>query len=118
MWNFSRYLAEPLGLNIEEDDKEYRMIIHPPSDLKPEDSHVEVRNGMLSVSGQHSETAVSGGARRRSSHRFRRSTILPDDVAEGQIKAQFQSDKANLVITLPKEERHVTKRLRIQVSCL
>jgi len=112
-WDFGRYMSEPLALNVEEKDDQYLMTVYPPSDVKPESLKIEIRNGVLTIHGEHYEESERPGSRRRSFRSFNRSMTLPDNVDDKKINAELDSKSNNLRIHLPKAERTATRRLPI-----
>lgn len=85
--------------------------------LDPDDVHVDVENGILTISGErrqsHEDSSEDGYYRsERSYGAFSRSITLPDNVDEDKINARF--DKGVLEVTMPLPEQRQRSR-RIQV---
>jgi HSP20 family protein len=79
--------------------------------LKKEDIHVEVGDGVLTVSGTRKGFAANGEAEETT--KFSRSLSLPAPVKDGKIAANYQDGV--LAITLPKAEEVKPKKIAIQV---
>jgi HSP20 family protein len=91
--------------NVREDEKEYAIELAAPG-LKRDDFTLEVDNGTLTVSAQKEEKSEErkkkdGYFRREYSYdSFSRSFVLPDNVREDEIKAQYND--GILTVSIPK----------------
>lgn len=103
-FDWDRLLTEPLAFGLEDRDNEYRLHVAQPRDLRKRDLHVEVDNGMLTVSGDR--TIEERGRRRQVS--YHRSVTLPDNVNQDDIEANYNQD-GTLDIKMPKV-KGTTKR--------
>ena len=86
--------------------------------LKPEEVHVELKNGDLWISGKRDEEKEEKGKKyhrvERSYGSFERSFSVPADAEEEKVSAQFKDGV--LMVHLPKGETAKPKRLEIKVS--
>ncbi len=86
--------------------------------IPKEDIKVEVKNGLLTVTGerkQEQKTETPEGARiERHYGKFERSFILPDTVDEEKIKAGYTNGV--LTLTLPKTEKAVPREVAVEVK--
>jgi HSP20 family protein len=80
--------------------------------LKKEDIHVEVGDGVLTVSGTRRAFAANGEAEETT--KFSRSLSLPAPVKDEKIAANYQDGV--LAIALPKAEEVKPKKIAIQVK--
>jgi HSP20 family protein len=80
--------------------------------LKKDDIHVELGDGVLTVSGQRKGFAPDGQAERTTD--FSRSVSLPARVQDGSINARYEDGV--LTVTLPKAEEVKPKRVAVQVK--
>ncbi|MBI82709.1 MAG: heat-shock protein Hsp20 [Planctomycetaceae bacterium] len=103
-------------INVSETNTHYEVTAELPG-MKPEDIHVELNEGQLSISGERQAEAKGEG---ETFHRleslygqFRRVIAVPDTINAENIDAQFQHGL--LSISLPKSEREVPKRIDIKV---
>lgn len=95
-----------------------QLIVHADlPGLKQEDVHVNVDQGVLTLSGERSHTHEheKGGVYRceRSYGSFERSIVLPDGVDPAAIKASFESGVLEVTIPLPKETRSAGRNIPI-----
>lgn len=76
--------------------------------LKPDEVSIEVDDGILSVSGEHSEETKSEQERfmrrERRTGAFRRSMALPEGIDADQIEAAFRDGVLEVTIPLPEKE--------------
>jgi len=107
--DFDRLLSEPLSVSLVDRDKEYLLQVAQPPELRKKDLHVEVNNGVLTVSGSR-EIEERG---RRRIIAYHRSMTLPDNVNADQIEAKYNPD-GTLEIVLPKTQGTQRKRINIQ----
>lgn len=80
--------------------------------LKREDIHVEVGDGVLTISGARTSFARNGEAERTS--RFSRAVSVPARVQDNRISARYED--GILTVTLPKAEEVKPKKVAIQVK--
>ena len=80
--------------------------------LKKDDIHVELGEGVLTVSGTRKSFAGDGQAERTAE--FSRSVSLPARVQESAINARYEDGV--LTVTLPKAEEVKPKRVAVQVK--
>ena len=84
--------------------------------MKPEDVHVEFKNGQLWISGEMKEEKEEEGKTFHKVERrygeFRRILPLPSDVKEEEIEAKFE--EGVLKIAVPKAEQSKTKHIEIK----
>lgn len=80
--------------------------------LKREDIHLEVGDGVLTLSGTRKSFGRDGTAERTSE--FSRSLSVPARVQEDKIAAHYEDGV--LTVTLPKAEEIKPKRIAIQVK--
>jgi HSP20 family protein len=103
--------------DITENDKDITIDLEVPG-MKKEDIKVEVRNNVLTVSGerkQERKTHTPEGSRiERHYGRFERSFTLPDTVDDNKIEAAYQGGV--LTLTLPKTAKAVKKEVQVQVQ--
>ena len=102
-------------INVSETDTHYEVTAELPG-MKPEDVHVELDEGRLSISGERQAEEKEEG---KTFHRlesvygqFRRVISVPDTINAENIDAQFQHGL--LSITLPKPEKEMPKRIEIK----
>ena len=84
--------------------------------IKKEDVDIDVRDNVLTVSGErsHDEDVNEGDFYRRERFygRFQRAITLPDNVDTDNIDAQY--DEGVLKITIPKTEESQTKKIEVK----
>jgi HSP20 family protein len=80
--------------------------------LKKEDIHVELGDGVLTVSGTRQAFGSDGQA--ENTNEFARSISVPARVQEDQINARYEDGV--LTVTLPKAEEVKPKRVAVQVK--
>jgi HSP20 family protein len=101
--------------NIAETEKAIEVTVELPG-MKPEEVKVELREGVLWITGEKKEEKEEKG---RTFHRierrtgeFRRAFTLPVEVEEGKVVAKFEGGV--LHITLPKAEKVAPKRIEVK----
>ncbi len=103
--------------DIHDFEKEVSIDVEIPG-IPKEDIKVEVKNGLLTVSGerkQERKTETPGGSRvERHYGKFERSFLLPDTVNEEKIKAGYSNGV--LTLTLPKTEKAVPREVAVEVK--
>jgi len=91
--------------DVSEDEKEYRVRMELP-DVKKEDVHVNMENGVLVVQGERREEKDERGVkfhRRELSYgKFVRRFTMPEEVDEAKIQAGFRDGMLNLVLAKSK----------------
>ena len=107
--DFGSLLAEPLSFGLSEYEKEYRMHVAQPKELRKRDLHVEVENNILTISGER-ELEERGRKRRVTYHR---SITLPEHVDADHIEADYNPD-GTLHITIPKSATAIKKKVLIR----
>lgn len=80
--------------------------------LKKEDIHVELGDGVLTVSGTRKSFAPDGQAENTSE--FSRSISVPTRVQEDRINARYEDGV--LTVTLPKAEEAKPRRVAVEVK--
>jgi HSP20 family protein len=110
---FSGSSLEP-SLDIKETKDELVVTADLPG-MEKKDIHVEVENGMLSISGERHEEKEGGEGEWRHSERswgsFSRSVSLPAHVKEDKVKAEYKDGV--LKIHLAKDEAKSPKTITI-----
>lgn len=95
-----------LAIDLQEQDDRYVLRADIPG-LKPDDVHIEVEDGVLTVTGTHeqSEEEQKGGFVRRERRfgSFSRSLALPKGVSADQIEASCEDGVLEVTIPRPKE---------------
>jgi len=103
-------------VNTREDEKAYHIEVDLPG-VKKDDIHVDVSDGVLSISGERKfkkETKEKDYYKVESSFgKFERSFRLPEDVKDEDIKAETKDGV--LEITLPKVKKEEKKK-KIEVK--
>lgn len=104
-------------INIAETEKAYEVTVELPG-LKPEEFHLEVKNGELWITGEKNEEKEEKG---KTYHRverrygeFRRILPLPAMVKEEAVQAKYEAGV--LTVTLPKPEEVLPKKVQIEVK--
>lgn len=80
--------------------------------LKREDIHVELGEGVLTVSGSRKSFAANGEGEQTA--KFSRSISVPSRVQDDKISARYEDGV--LTVTLPKAEEVKPKRVAVQVK--
>jgi HSP20 family protein len=105
------------AVDITEDDKSYIIKAELP-EVKKEDVHVHVENGMLSITGERKAEKEEKGKRyhriERAYGSFSRSFMLPGDIDEGRVSAAYKD--GILTVTVSKSEKAQPKRLEVKVA--
>jgi HSP20 family protein len=101
--------------DVAESDVAYEVMVELPG-MKPEDFHVEVRDGSLWISGEKKEEEEEKG---KTFHRverrcgeFQRVIPLGGHIDEKAIEATYK--EGVLKITVPKTEEAKTKRIEVK----
>lgn len=91
--------------NVSEDDKEYRIRLELP-DVKKEDVHVKVENGVLIIEGERKEEKdekdIKFHRREMNYGKFVRRFTLPEEIDETKVQASFRDGMLNLVLAKSK----------------
>ena len=108
------YIGAPaMDVNQTEDDIVVEMAL---PGIKPEDAHISIAGGILSVKGEaKSEKKIDEAAyhlRERRDYTFDRSVTLPCEVEEDNAEAEFED--GILTITLPKAEEVKSKIIKVR----
>ncbi len=86
--------------------------------VRKEDLHVEVDDGVLTLSGErrseHEENRDGYYRTERSYGRFERSIALPDGVGADQCEASFHDGVLEVTLPAPKEQERKAKRIEIR----
>jgi HSP20 family protein len=102
--------------NVSEDEKEYRIRMELP-DVKKEDVHVNMDNGVLVVQGERKEEKEEKGVRfhRRelSYGKFVRRFTMPEEVDASKIQANFRDGMLNLALEKSKVKASMFKEIPI-----
>lgn len=105
------------ALDLFEENDAFVVQLEVPG-LKPEDVHLELKEGVLTVSGERKATSTSesGKAFRSERHygKFQRSVTLPTVVDSQQVKAAYKD--GILTVTLPKAEEAKPRKIEVSVS--
>ena len=104
-------------VDIEEKDKEFSVIVELPG-LRKEDIQINIKDKMLSISGEKKQEKTEKSANYLRSERvfgkFQRSFRLMDYADEANISAEF-SDGV-LSVSIPKLKESIAKQLEIKVK--
>ena len=111
-WGLTRFTP---SLNVSETDNGYEVSVELPG-LKPEEVHVELKEGNLWISGEKKEESEEKG---KTFHRierrhgeFRRMIQLPGAVAEEKVEAKFENGV--LKVNVPKSEKVKPKKIPVK----
>jgi HSP20 family protein len=103
--------------NLVETETAFEVTMELPG-LKPEEFHVEVREGLLTIYGKKEEEKEEKG---KSFHRverhyghFRREMRLPLPVEEEKVTAEFRNGL--LTVTIPKAKEVIAKTIEVKVK--
>jgi HSP20 family protein len=105
------------SVDISEDEHGYHIKAELP-EVKKEDVHVTVENGVLSIRGERrfekEETNRKYHRVERSYGSFLRSFSIPDDSDAGAVSAEYKDGVLNII--LPKSEDKKPKRIEVSVN--
>ena len=105
------------AVDIQESDKEYLIKAELP-EVGKEDVKVSVENGVLSIQGERKQEKEENGKRfhrvERSYGKFVRTFVLPSEVDEQKVLADFKDGVLNL--HLPKTEIAKPKMIEVKVA--
>jgi HSP20 family protein len=103
--------------DVVETEEEIRVMVEMPG-MRAEDLNIDLENNVLTVSGEKREERKEQDERNtwhlseRRYGRFSRSFVLPRDVEQDRIEANFESGV--LSVRIPKSERARRRRIQIQ----
>ncbi len=104
-------------VDISETDTEY-VIKAELADVDKEAVKVTVRDGVLTLQGERKQEKEEKGKKfhriERAYGRFVRNFTLPEDVNEGEVKAEYQD--GILIIHIPKSEKAKPKTIEVKVA--
>lgn len=104
-------------VNISENDTEYLVSADLP-EVKPEDVHVSLENGVLTLTGERKMENQDSGIKHhmieQSYGRFVRSFSLPGDIDSSKVEAMFKDGVLRVHIT--KSEAARPKQIEIKVG--
>jgi HSP20 family protein len=104
-------------VDITEDDNEYLIKAEIP-EVDKKDVKVTVQEGVLTLQGERKQEKEEKGKKfhriERSYGSFVRSFVLPDDVSEDKLKAEFKDGM--LLVHLPKAEKPKPKAIEVKVE--
>lgn len=106
IWDFERELQRPARLEIEENEKEFVLHVKAPG-LEKENLKLNVKDDVLTISGQKQERHKTEQGESSKSIQFSRVLTLPDHVEREGIRAKWE--KGELKITLPKSPKQTIK---------
>jgi len=99
------------SVDLYEDKDSFHLRVELPG-LKRDDIHVEMGDGVVTVSGTRRTFAENGEAQRTSE--FARSVSVPARVQEDKVAAKYEDGV--LTVSLPKAEEIKPKRIAVQVK--
>jgi HSP20 family protein len=103
--------------DVVETESEIRVMVELPG-LRPEDVSVDLENNVLTIRGEKTEERTEGDERNtwhlaeRRYGSFTRSFVLPRDVEQDQIQANFENGV--LTVSIPKSEKARRRRIEIR----
>ena len=104
------------AVDIREEEEKYILEAELPG-MKKEDVHIEVKDGVLTFSGErkseHEEKTDKYTRVERSHGTFKRTFSLPEHVEEEKIEAAYKDGV--LTMTLPKGEKAKPKQIDVKV---
>ncbi|HEV2694583.1 MAG TPA: Hsp20/alpha crystallin family protein [Verrucomicrobiae bacterium] len=104
-------------VDIAEDDKEYLIKVELP-EVQKDDVKVTVEGGLLSISGERRTDQEHKGRKfhrvERQYGRFERNFNIPENAADGKVKAEFKDGILN--VHLPKSEQARPKQINVEVA--
>ena len=105
------------AVDIKETEDEYTITAELPG-IKKEDVHIELKNGLLTISGErkfeHEEKKENYTRIERSYGAFRRTFNVPEHVKEDKIEAIYKDGL--LTVKLPKGEAVKPKEIEVKVQ--
>jgi HSP20 family molecular chaperone IbpA len=103
--------------DVMEDQNEIRLMLELPG-MRADDVEVSMENNILTISGEKKEERQEENQERRwhlserRYGRFSRSFVLPRDVEQDRIQANFENGV--LSVTIPKSEKARPRRIQVQ----
>lgn len=100
-------------MDVEETAEAFKMTVALPG-WKPEDIHVTVQEGTVTVSGEYKPAATEGAnfhVRERAFTSFSRTFSFPMGIAADKAEANYENGE--LVLTLPKAESAKPRKIQI-----
>ena len=103
------------SVDITESDKEFLIKVELP-EVRKEDIEVDVKDGVLTISGERKSETRDDKAHRieRFYGSFARSFTLPDSVRDGDIEAENRDGM--LYLHLPKSEPEKPRKIKVDVK--
>ncbi len=105
------------ALDIHETDTAYEVAV-PLAGINPDDIHVKMQNGTLTISGELPQPKVEDNRKvvvqERYYGKFSRSVSLPQSVDANKVEATY--DKGVLNLTLPKLPEAQPKQISVKVN--
>jgi HSP20 family protein len=106
---------ESPALDIHENDTAYNVVVPLPG-VKPDDIHVKMQNGVLTVSGELPQPHINDNSKvvvqERYYGKFSRSVTLPQSVDSDKVEAAYEDGV--LTLTLPKLPEAQPKQIAIK----
>jgi len=104
-------------VDITEDDRAYAIKVELP-EVKKEDVHVTVENGVLTLTGERKFEKEEKNRKyhriERSYGRFARSFALPDNIEAGKVGAAYKDGV--LTVTVAKAEHARPKQIEVKIA--
>ena len=103
--------------DVVEAEKEIRVVTEIPG-LRPEDIEIDIRDNVLTISGEKREERQEGDEgntwhlMERRYGGFSRSFVLPRDVESERVQASCENGV--LTVTIPKSERTLRRKIEVQ----
>jgi len=115
--NWNTLLHDPLQLSLTHKDNSYELMTRAPAGLRKNDLHVEVRDNVLTISGEREKHKKNKAQNEERSEwvSFSRSVLLPKDIDVQNIAARYDN-KQDLIVELPKKPGSGPRRIEIQGS--
>jgi HSP20 family protein len=103
------------SVDITESEKEFLIKVELP-EVRKEDIEVDVRDGVMTISGERKQETRDDKAHRieRFYGSFARSFTLPDSVRDGDIEAEHRDGM--LYLHLPKSEPEQPKKVKVDIK--
>lgn len=103
------------AMDVSEDDNAYEIRVDTPG-MKAEDLDIQVQGNGVTVSGsrdeEHEDHNKNFHRIERRSGSFRRTVMLPCEVDEDEVAAQYENGV--LTVTLPKSEKNRAKKISVK----
>ncbi len=105
------------AIDVEEKDGNYLLRADLPG-MKKKDSHIELRDGYLTISGErkaeHKEKKDNYRRIERTYGSFQRTFRVPEGVTEKDIHAKYKDGVLELTVPAPKREEPKTVEVKIE----